>query len=188
MNRFIIKVMNRDKLTSMMINGTGPGKPSVFYIGWHNFVPMQNTLWLSRMICSLIEQNCRMLFHLIQGKSQVKLYPHVLPTDNIPSIGFLAKKYFVKGIRFKMNPLLNVKDDGWFQWTNILQITIRHSAQALVSSFQEMLLKSSWKPQKQPTIFAFQMYTWPVSYDWSRSYQIQSKQLQDCSVFYHYKW
>ena len=44
MNRFIIKVENRDKLTSMMINGTGPGKPSVFYIGWHNFVPMQNTL------------------------------------------------------------------------------------------------------------------------------------------------
>ena len=87
-----------------------------------------------------------------------------------------------------MNPLLNVKDDGWFQWTNILQITIRHSAQALVSSFQEMLLKSSWKPQKQPTIFAFQMYTWPVFYDWSRSYQIQLKQLQDCSVFHHYKW
>ena len=44
MNRFIIKVENRDKLISMMINGTGPGKPSVFYIGWHNFVPMQNTL------------------------------------------------------------------------------------------------------------------------------------------------
>ena len=56
---------------------------------------------------------------------------------------FVAKKYFVKGIRFKMNPLLNVKDDGWFQWTNILQITIRHSALALVSSFREMLLKSS---------------------------------------------
>lgn len=105
-----------------------------------------------------------------------------------PSIGFLAKKYFVKGIRFKMSPLLNVKDDGWFQWTNILQITIRHSALALVSSFREMLLKSSWKPQKQPTIFAFQMYTWPVSYVWSRSYQIHLKKLQDRSVFYHYKW
>merc|ERR1712226_648500 len=105
-----------------MINGTGLGKLSVFYIGWHSFALMPNTLLLQRTTCSLIEPNCKMLYHLIQ-----------------------AKKYFVKSTHFKMSQLLNAKDDGWFRWTNIRQIIIRHSAPVLVSLFQEMLLKGYLK-------------------------------------------